>query len=66
VWGGSPAAFVRNLDQQEQLNNYAASYSAGANEGAESFQLWPREQGQADMGSEDIKDYAERKYFENL
>ena len=43
VWGGNPVKFVRNLTEQEQLQNYASSYTRGASEGASAFSLWPHE-----------------------
>ena len=66
VWGGSPAKFVRELNEQEQLANYAASYSASASEGTEPFQLYPREQEEGDKDAETMEKYANRKYFQNL
>lgn len=42
VWGGNPVTFVRELSQQELNENYMASYSKGASEGAaEAFSLYP-------------------------
>ena len=44
VWGGKSVTFVRNLSEQEQMSNYAASYTKGApTEGVDKFSLWPHE-----------------------
>lgn len=69
VWGGNPITFVRTLTEQEQLDNYAASYNNGAGVGqTESFSLWPHEVKSGDLkaGEESVADYANRKYFKNL
>ncbi len=69
VWGGNPITFVRTLTEQEQLDNYAASYNNGSGIGqTESFSLWPHEVKSGDLkaGEESVADYANRKYFKNL
>ena len=45
VWGGNVVKFVKNLSEEEQMQNYASSYSKGAPvEGvAADFSLWPHE-----------------------
>ena len=50
VWGGSPIKFVRELTEQELLDNYTASYSNGAGVGqTEAFSLWPHEVKSGDL-----------------
>ena len=69
VWGGNPITFVRNLTDQEQLDNYAASYNNGAGVSqTESFSLWPHEvkTGELQAGEDSMDDYAHKKYFKNL
>ena len=71
VWGGNPVKFVRELSQQEQNDNYMASYNNGAvaeDGAADSFSLWPRkfENDSIPAGQDSIEDYAEKKYFANL
>ena len=68
VWGGQPCKFVRNLSEQEQMSNYAASYTKGAPaEGVNEFSLWPHEvKSELKTGEESMDAYAERKYFSNI
>ena len=71
VWGGNSAKFVRELSQQELNENYMASYTKGASEGASSdaFSLYPRDyvgQDGSAAGADSIGEYAEKKYFSNL
>jgi len=67
VWGGNPIAFVRDLTEEEQVSNYAASYNNGASEGVSEFSLWPHQVKQGDLGAgeESIEEYAGRKYWNN-
>lgn len=65
VWGGSPIGYVRDLSEQEQLQNYTASYSAGASQGANKFSLWPHEVSNDNSG-ESMEQYAQNNYFRNL
>ena len=69
VWGGNTAAYVRDLTQEELNENYMASYSNGASEGAsDAFSLYPRDfvNDSVPAGQDSIADYAEKKYFANL
>lgn len=69
VWGGNQAAFVRELSQKELNDNYMASYSNGASEGAtDAFSLYPRDfvEDSLPAGQDSIGDYAEKNYFSNL
>ena len=44
VWGGNPATFVRDLTAKELNENYLASYTKGAAEGAkDAFSLYPHD-----------------------
>ena len=66
VWGGNPVTFVRELSEQELTDNYTASYTKGAAEGAaDSFSLYPRGFDASDLpaGEESINEYAHKKYF---
>lgn len=67
IWGGSPIAYVRDLTQEELLNNYAQSYTNGATE-FESGSLFPHKYQQGDLksGELSIDEYADQKYFRNL
>ena len=65
VWGGNPVTFVRDLSESEMTDNYAASYTRGAAEGAANqFSLYPRDYVQGDLqaGDESMGDYAEKNY----
>lgn len=69
VWGGNPCTYVRDLTEQELHDNYTASYTNGAAEGASSgFSLHPRsfQAGDLKQGEDDIETYAEKNYFKNL
>ena len=69
VWGGNPIAFVRDLSEQELLDNYAASYNNGAGlSQSDSFSLWPHEikTGDLQAGEQSMEEYAQKKYFNNL
>ena len=69
VWGGNTATYVRDLSEQELNDNYMASYSKGAAEGAQdAFSLYPRDfnNDKVPAGEDSITDYAEKKYFANL
>ena len=49
------------------MQNYAASYTNGASEGASEFSLWPHEvKADASNATETMDAYAEKKYFNNL
>ena len=69
VWGGSPIKYVRDLTESEMADNYTASYSKGAAEGAaDQFSLYPRGYKSGDLAADDesAAAYAEKKYFSNL
>ena len=60
---------MRELSQQELNDNYMASYSNGAAEGAaDTFSLYPRDfvEDSLPAGQDGINDYAEKNYFSNL
>lgn len=59
--------FVRALSHEEQVQNYAKSYTNGASEFA-SETLFPQSYVQGDLkeGEQSIEDYAHNKYFRNL
>jgi len=68
VWGGSPhAVFVRELSEQEQMDNYAKSYATGASDfsstGLDS--LWPGKFDDApvEAGEQTLGEYNEENYF---
>ena len=67
VWGGSPATFVRDLSEEEQLENYAESYKAGAAD-FQSSSLFPQEFRSEELkeGEVSIEEYAERHFFEQF
>jgi hypothetical protein len=67
VWGGNPVKFVRNLTQEEQVKNYAKSYTSIATE-FESDTLYPHtyQAGDLKQGELNIDDYAHQKYFKNV
>ena len=67
VWGGSPATFVRKLSEQEMVENYAASYKAGAADFSK-FSLFPSELQQEGLkeGEVSIEDYAEKHFFDQF
>ena len=49
------------------MQNYTASYTNGASEGASEFSLWPHEvKADASNATETMDAYAEKKYFNNL
>lgn len=63
VWGGKPCTFVRELSEQEMLDNYQKSYAKGAAE-FDSENLFPRpEAGELGPGDQSLEDYNEAKYF---
>ena len=69
VWGGNSVKFVRNLTEEELLQNYTASYTKGApaEAGSSEFSLWPHEVKQElAAGQESMQDYATKNYFNNL
>ena len=68
VWGGNTVKFVRNLTEEEQLQNYTASYNKGApSEGASDFSLWPHEvKKDIAQGQETMDEYVQKHYFNNL
>jgi hypothetical protein len=66
VWGGAPAAvFVRTLSEQEQLDNYAQSYTSGATGDASSGSVWPGlfDDKPVGHGEQSLSDYNEEHYF---
>lgn len=67
VWGGSPVKFVRNLTQEEQVQNYAKSYTNVATEfQSETLYPHPYKTGELKQGELPLEEYAEKKYFKNL
>lgn len=64
VWGGAPAVFVRTLSEQEQLDNYAQSYTSGARD-ASSASVWPGHFDDTPVahGEQSMSDYNEENYF---
>ncbi|CDW74518.1 UNKNOWN [Stylonychia lemnae] len=67
IWGGNPVRFVRNLTQEEQVQNYAKSYTNTAAE-FQSETLYPHayEQGDLKEGEHSLQDYVNSRYFKNL
>jgi carbonic anhydrase/acetyltransferase-like protein (isoleucine patch superfamily) len=68
VWGGSPIAFVRNLTQDEQVTNYAKSYTNSATDFSDATAKFPQTYIAGDLpkGEQSIEDYANKKYFKNI
>lgn len=71
VWGGSPhAVFVRELSEQEQMENYAKSYTNGASDFSQTTlsSVWPGQFDDAPVapGEQSLKEYAEENYFKVL
>ena len=67
VWGGNPARFVRNLTEQELLNNYAKSYNEGADQfEGDQYLTWPNrfDSNAIGAGEQSLEDYAHEKYFQ--
>ena len=67
MWGGNPVKYIRDLTQEEQVQNYAKSYTNTASEFA-SETLYPpaHKTGDLKQGDLSIEDYAHQKYFRNL
>ena len=67
VWGGSPVKLVRTLTHDEQVQNYAKSYTNGASEFA-SETLFPKSFVTGDLkeGEQGIEDYAHSRYFKQI
>ena len=67
VWGGNPVTYVRELTQQEQLSNYARSYTNSAPEfAADTLHPYKYESGDLKQGQQTIEEYADKKYFKNF
>ena len=68
VWGGNPVAFVRNLSEQEQVANYAKSYTNSATDFSDASSKFPAGfiSGDLKSGEISIEDYANKKYFKNI
>ena len=63
VWGGSPAVtFVRNLTDEEMLENYSKSYTNSASEFS-SESVWGHKYDDSPASGQSLKDYTEEKYF---
>lgn len=67
MWGGSPVKLVRILTHDEQVQNYAKSYTNGASE-FESETVFPQGFVKGDLkeGEQGIEDYAHSRYFRQL
>ena len=63
VWGGDPVAYVRELSEQEMLDNYAKSYANGASEFGAEFALWPAQFDNSAASGQTMEQYHEEKYF---
>ena len=67
VWGGNPIAYVRDLTQEEMLENYAQSYTNTGTE-FEAGSLFPHKYQEGDLksGEESIDQYVDKKYFKTI
>ena len=66
VWGGSPhAVFVRELTEQEQMENYAKSYTNGASDFSATGSVWPGkfDSNPVGAGEQTMEEYTEENYF---
>jgi len=68
VWGGNPITFVRNLTEQEQVANYAKSYTNSATDFSDANAKNPVSYTTGDLkaGETPIEEYAAKKYFKNI
>lgn len=62
VWGGDPATFVRELNDQELIDNYAKSYCSGAGQ-FNSELNWPHQFDDSAASGQSIEEYTNEKYF---
>lgn len=67
VWGGNPVTYVRDLTQDELVQNYAKSYTNVATE-FQSETLYPHayQQGDLKQGEISLEEYANKKYFRQI
>ena len=64
VWGGKPqVTYVRDLTDEEILNNYTRSYTNGAADFSGESSLWPHKFDDNAHDGQSIQEYAEEKYF---
>jgi hypothetical protein len=55
--------YVRELTDQELLENYGKSYTNGATEFSGSDNVWPHAYDATPSGEQSIEDYTSEKYF---
>jgi hypothetical protein len=68
LWGGSPVKYIRDLTEEEKLNNYNESYSQAVNVGDKDERaLWPKtfldQLPEGEEGAENKEQYIESNYF---
>ena len=54
---------MRNLSDQEMLDNYAKSYTNGAGEYSSDLNVWPHQFDDSPANGQSIEEYTNEKYF---